>query len=855
MNDKTINGDLTINGVAGVTLVDRYRVIRHLGQGGMGSVWLAEDTKLDGRKVAVKMLPSILVSNKRAYAQVKAEAHVSLRLSHTNIATVRAFEEEGGNPFLVMDYIEGQTLDDYLAEKGTLTEEDTIRLLRPIADALDYAHGQGVVHRDVKPGNVMIDKSGRPYVLDFGIAREMQETMTRVTGKLSSGTLLYMSPEQLNGAAPKPAQDVYSFSAMAYECLTGHPPFSRGQIEHQIEHVSPEPLGPQFAKCGPGVMAGLSKAPEARPESCGAVLNAETVPVKTVGADGGASESKKKIVAAISGVLALGALVGGGWWWREMAKSEGLRVKAEAQVAVVEPESASVAEENREPDEVINAVEKPKKAEDKHVVEKVDAVRIDEEDRKAELTTFLLSAKVKSMRELMNQQPDEVKDLFKAEIGAFEDDNKAGVNATEHLRYAMATNFFMSALSKASALMAVIDQRNGYLESRVNAATAKKSADQVGAKEALAVRYTNVQNLVDAAESLAKDRKFVEAAKMMGSAEQSFKSLRSDIVQVVTDLAKGHRDAERWRECLAEADKVLDWEPENADALALKNKAESSLGPRVGDVKKIVLPGGETMDLIWCPPGCFQMGSATSDNPRGDDEAQHKVKLTRGFWIGKFEVTQRQWESVMGGNPSKFKSSNRPVEQVSWEDCQMFIRKVNAAGEVTVSLPTEAQWEYACRAGATTSLPNGKTLFIVGKNNGPDLDEISWYGGNACVGYELAEGFDCAGWQEVQHSGSKGGTHPSGQKKPNDWGIYDMIGNVCEWCGDWYDKDYYTRSPSEDPKGPTSGTRRISRGGSWYGYAQDCRSAFRNRHLPNYRSFSVGFRIVCFAGVDDANDK
>ena len=257
-------------------LAGRYRVIRKLGEGGMGSVWLAEDTKLYGRKVAIKMLPSILVCNKRAYAQVKAEALVSLKLSHSNIATVRAFEEENGNPFLVMDYVEGRTLDDYLAEKGKLSEDETVKLLKPIANALDYAHSQGVVHRDVKPGNVMIDKSGHPYILDFGIAREIQETMTRVTGKLSSGTLMYMSPEQLNGAVPKPAQDVYSFAAMVYECLKGEPPFSRGQIEDQIKHKTPDLLGEHIA-IRSQVLAGLAKAPEERPSTCVAVLTVRII--------------------------------------------------------------------------------------------------------------------------------------------------------------------------------------------------------------------------------------------------------------------------------------------------------------------------------------------------------------------------------------------------------------------------------------------------------------------------------------------------------------------------------------------------------------------------------------------------
>jgi len=146
-----------------------------------------------------------------------------------------------------------------------------IRILKPIAAALDYAHAKGVVHRDVKPGNVMIAKDGTPYILDFGIAREIQETMTRVTGKLSSGTLLYMSPEQLRGQPPEAAQDVYSFAAMAYECLKGEPPFSRGQIEYQILNEKPAPL-PDGMRMSASIMRGLSKMPENRPETCDLVL-------------------------------------------------------------------------------------------------------------------------------------------------------------------------------------------------------------------------------------------------------------------------------------------------------------------------------------------------------------------------------------------------------------------------------------------------------------------------------------------------------------------------------------------------------------------------------------------------------
>ena len=267
MTDNTINNDMTMGGATGALLAGRYRVVRQLGQGGMGSVWLAEDTVLDNRQVAIKMLPSVLVSNKRAYKQIKSEALVSLKLSHPNIAPFRSFEDNGGNPFLVVDYIEGQSLDDYLAEKGTLSEAETIKLLKPIAEALDYAHGEGVIHRDVKPANIMIRKDGHPFILDFGIAREVQETMTMVTGKLSSGTLMYMSPEQVRGLAPTASQDVYSLAAVAYECLAGHPPFYRGQIEYQIVNEVPEPpaLQNDFSRI---VMKALSKDPLKRPETC-----------------------------------------------------------------------------------------------------------------------------------------------------------------------------------------------------------------------------------------------------------------------------------------------------------------------------------------------------------------------------------------------------------------------------------------------------------------------------------------------------------------------------------------------------------------------------------------------------------
>ncbi|MGN0852635.1 MAG: formylglycine-generating enzyme family protein, partial [Kiritimatiellia bacterium] len=273
---------------------------------------------------------------------------------------------------------------------------------------------------------------------------------------------------------------------------------------------------------------------------------------------------------------------------------------------------------------------------------------------------------------------------------------------------------------------------------------------------------------------------------------------------------------------------------------------DAHVEPRAGETRTITLPGGAEMELVYCPPGKFMMGSPVSEAGRFDNEKQHEVKLTRGFWLGKYEVTQRQWKSVMGNNPSRFKGDDRPVENVSWNDCQDFIGRVRSATGLDVRLPTEAEWEYACRAGTTSALPNGKDLRIVGKNNGPALDDIAWYGGNSCRDFELANGYDCSDWPEKQYSGSRAGTHPVGRKRPNRWGLYDMIGNVWEWCGDRYGA--YPEGSVTEPTGPASGSDRVFRGGSWGRGARYCRSAGRLGCGPVSLDDDLGFRLGCSAG-------
>jgi formylglycine-generating enzyme required for sulfatase activity len=179
--------------------------------------------------------------------------------------------------------------------------------------------------------------------------------------------------------------------------------------------------------------------------------------------------------------------------------------------------------------------------------------------------------------------------------------------------------------------------------------------------------------------------------------------------------------------------------------------------------------------------------------------------------MGKIEVTQRQWEQVMGNNPVRFKDDDHPVEQVSWNDTQAFVKKFNAQGQGGFRLPTEAEWEYACRSG-------GKNETYCG---GDDVDRLAWYTSN-----------------------SGGKTHPVGQKSANALGLYDMSGNVWEWVSDWYDENYYRDSPKNNPQGPSSGASRVDRGGGWGSSPAFVRAALRYGITPGDRSYGLGFRLL-----------
>lgn len=254
--------------------------------------------------------------------------------------------------------------------------------------------------------------------------------------------------------------------------------------------------------------------------------------------------------------------------------------------------------------------------------------------------------------------------------------------------------------------------------------------------------------------------------------------------------------------------------------------------------------GSATQRLRWIEPGTFLMGSPDDEPGYFDDEGpQHEVTISKGFWLFDTPCRQALWQAVMGENPSYFKDPDRPVEQVNWDDVQAFLKRINAlVPGLDLVLPTEAQWEYACRAGTETAIYSGN-LEILGECNAPALDAIAWYSGNSGVDFDLEYGVDSSDWPAKQYPHTRAGIRRVGSKEPNAWGLYEMHGNVWEWCADHWHGAYAGGDAWIDADAE-AGAYRVLRGGSWINYARYVRSAYRDALVPGYRNYYLGFRCA-----------
>jgi formylglycine-generating enzyme required for sulfatase activity len=293
----------------------------------------------------------------------------------------------------------------------------------------------------------------------------------------------------------------------------------------------------------------------------------------------------------------------------------------------------------------------------------------------------------------------------------------------------------------------------------------------------------------------AKKQRLEQQAAARADADRKAKI--DSLLAIATDnVENGHASDGR-----AALEELLTLDPQNVAALSLRERIDNNL--------KATNSLG--MTLVYIPAGTFLMGSPAEEAGRSDDELQHSVTLTKPFFMAATPVTQAQWEAVMGSRPSNFQGDNLPVEQVSYDEAAEFCRKLSVKENKHYRLPTEAEWEYACRAGTNTPYNTGSDENALG--------EAGWYSAN-----------------------SGGQTHPVGQKQHNAWGLYDMHGNVWQWCSDWYGT--YPNGQTTDPRGAATVRDRVLRGGSWHDPAQRCRSARRRYSAPDAHYYSIGFRVV-----------
>ena len=380
---------------------------------------------------------------------------------------------------------------------------------------------------------------------------------------------------------------------------------------------------------------------------------------------------------------------------------------------------------------------------------------------------------------------------------------RAGDEALKERCYEDAAADFSTVRDEGAWLKENIGLREAARRERGEAEKLRGAAKTMdGERLAMRLFMAGMDEWQKAAESY-DDGRFPEAVEGWERAGRTWKEAEGEarrrMVEEALSKARSETKAGKWLKAYEEVEKALALSPESPDVLEVLSELEGHLP--AGTARTVVLPGGATMELVWCSPGDLRMGETRKRNlparfGHSPSQPSSQVTMTNGFWLAKYEVTQKQWKSVMGSNPATHKGDDLPVETVSWTECEDFCRRAGHG----LRLPTEQEWEYACRAGSLEDYEGS-------------LDDMGWHKGNSSE------------WE----NDDKRCSHPVGTKAANKWGLHDMHGNVWEWCDSWYD-----------------GRReRVCRGGAYDNSAQFCTSGFRGHALPSDKSKNRGFRPIC----------
>jgi formylglycine-generating enzyme required for sulfatase activity/predicted Ser/Thr protein kinase len=784
-------------------LVERigpYRILREIGRGGQGIVYLAEDTRLH-RRVALKMLTGLGSLAQDSVARFLREAAVASRLDHTGIATVYDTGSEQGVPYIAMRYVEGETLATRIAEsKGTMLE--TVRIVEMAARALDAAHKKGVIHRDIKPGNIVVTPEGEPVILDFGLAHDAESDLVSITRTGDFfGTPAYMSPEQVSAEEVRvdARTDVWSLGVTLYECVTFRRPFEAPTREGLYRRIlTSDPTEARTWNAGIPrdleivLQTALEKEPDRRYQTAldfAEELRRVRVNEPIVARPVGRLERLRRwaqrnpmLAAAVGGLFAVLAI--------------GLTV------ALI----------------LLGQVTSERNAKQTALL---DYDRLGDSSRFARLQAEAQRlwpcepAKAAAMRTWVEQAADLVKRLpghretvarLRSSSGVQQGDDQAWTfgSTAEQFKHDTTAQLVTDLTAFADpgprkGLLADVRARLAFAES--------VERDTIRTHEA---------RWAEAIRSIADEK-----------ACPIYRGLRIKpqlgLIPIGRDPGSGL------------------WEFANLQTTA---RGADPI-PRRGEDGRLIVTESMGLVFVLLPGGTFSMGAVRPDEdqaltePNVDPEAQpqespvHSVTLAP-FFLSKYEMTQGQWQRATGLNPSNYLPGTsfrgdgetdlrHPVEQVDSADCDTWTARLG------LLLPTEAQWEYAARGGTTT--PRWTGVGADGLAKAANLADqcLSRNRGNLNFEYESWDDGCCI------HA-------PVGTLAPNPFGVHDVLGNVWEWCRDSHAGYEVTARPGDGLRAPPELRARIVRGAGWGYRATDARSANRFNLTAGNRDANLGLR-------------
>lgn len=822
-----------VNNLRDLVLCQRYQIIIELGRGSSGRACKAKDLQTD-QVVVVKILPRTFTYSEyemqkfaRLFERVRA-------IHHDNLVELLAFmqDEATGLHFVVSTYVEGLDLIDWYRAYDTGNEivNDTVAaVIYQIAVALDVSHQKRIFHRGLKPANILVQADGKVKLIDTAISAQIHAAL--LTASVPSTSIgssdLYFAPEQWEGYIVTAETDLYAFATIIYELFAGHPPFdvtTQHLLREQVLHASVLPIPTVSLAQNAVFIKALAKRPHDRYATCMDFVRALVSPEKdSVVAQGDETENVQvkqglspltwKVIygsfAIIGGLLLLSGLLElisfGRKWQEERAiikQAQHVEVQRVAHLQRIQ-EQARLEQFTRET-KMIEAAFSQDALKDPLAIKKV--LELAETDVAQVLQ--VLNELQESVIHLTHRvtQAEEKSILLEQQIQA--DQVAHQIAEEERLEAEKQLLLFDEAIRRQREVYTTQEtQRSPSATLKLTVMLRGKPVQAKLSLQATSIETTEVgETRVVSSDQNVIVQKAYNYTIHCDYTDENGLTYVANVPELLVDWNTSHQIT------IFLGQVMTPGKPFTLDLTQLTNQTYSD-GSRV------------LLEMIWCDPGSFTMGDTQKDTPvYSPDEKAHLVKLTQGFWLAKHEFTQQQWRTIVPVNPSQWKGERRPVDTVSWEmadsACKILTIQAQYGGLIgemaTFALPTEAQWEYACRAGTTTP-------YAVDLN---------------------AEQEGALPFWSLKRSGFT--SHEVGHSLSNAWGFYDMHGNAMEWCADWY-APYYTDEQT-DPKGPTRGAMRVVRGGSWKSLDVFCRSTSRrgSLDLTQTKDDTCGFRPALY---------